>query len=80
LATESSISICGVLKKVPDGKSAPGGFELHADYWKLIGPAPPGGISNILNEDSEVDVQLHNRHMLLRGENVTRKSFLIIFD
>ncbi|KAI2651666.1 Asparagine--tRNA ligase, cytoplasmic [Labeo rohita] len=38
----------------------------------LIGLAPAGGADNLLNEDSDVDVQLNNRHMMIRGENVSK--------
>lgn len=51
---------------------APGGHELNCDYWELIGLAPAGGADNLLNEDSEVDVQLNNRHMMIRGENMSK--------
>ena len=42
LTTESAVSIYGTLQEVPDGKSAPGGHELVADYWEVIGLSPPG--------------------------------------
>ena len=51
------------------GKTAPGGHELTADYWELVGSAPAGGADAILNEDSHPDVQLDNRHIMIRGEN-----------
>lgn len=68
------MQLFGTLKLVPEGKSAPGDHELNVDYWKLIGSAPPGGAEALLNEDAHPDVQLDQRHMMIRGENVTRYS------
>ena len=40
------------------------------DYWELVGSSPAGGADNLVNEESHVDVQLDQRHMMLRGETV----------
>ncbi|CAL7945413.1 unnamed protein product [Xylocopa violacea] len=72
LSTEASIQVFGTLQIVPEGKNAPGGHELHVDYWKLIGASPPGGADSILNEEALPDVQLDNRHIMIRGENTSR--------
>lgn len=72
LSRESSIAIWGSLKKVPEGKEAPGGHELSVDYFEVVGLAPAGGADNLLNESALVDVQLDNRHMMIRGENTSK--------
>ncbi|XP_013193306.2 asparagine--tRNA ligase, cytoplasmic [Amyelois transitella] len=72
LSTESSVKLWGTLEAVPEGKMAPGGHELTADYWELVGLAPPGGADAILNEEAHPDVQLDNRHIMIRGENTSK--------
>ncbi|KAF6028808.1 NARS [Bugula neritina] len=72
LTTECSIRVCGVLEEVPEGQQAPGNHELKADYWEMIGDCPPGGADSLLNEDANVDVQLTNRHIMIRGENTSK--------
>ncbi|XP_045881651.1 asparagine--tRNA ligase, cytoplasmic isoform X1 [Meles meles] len=72
LATESSVAVYGTLNLTPEGKQAPGGHELSCDFWELIGLAPAGGADNLINEESDVDVQLNNRHMMIRGENMSK--------
>lgn len=72
LSTEASVQVSGILKTVPEGKNAPNGHELHVDYWKLVGTSPPGGADSILNEEALPDIQLDNRHIMIRGENTSR--------
>ncbi|CAL1546137.1 unnamed protein product [Lymnaea stagnalis] len=72
LATEASIVVYGVIHKLPEGKTAPDNHEMAVDFWEIIGPSPPGGADNLLNEDAHPDVQLDNRHMMIRGENTAK--------
>jgi asparaginyl-tRNA synthetase len=72
LSTEATVCIYGVVEPVPEGKTAPGGHELIADYWQLIGGAPSGGAESILNVESHPDVQLDNRHIMIRGEHTSK--------
>ncbi|CAF4642756.1 unnamed protein product [Rotaria sp. Silwood1] len=72
LSTEATISVCGVVRPVPEGQTAPGNQELVADYFEVIGHSPPGGVDTLLNKESHPDVQLDNRHMMIRGENTSK--------
>ncbi|CAE6466518.1 unnamed protein product [Rhizoctonia solani] len=73
LTTESTVRIVGTLQELPEGKTAPGGHELVADYWQLLGAAPggPESYSNKFNEETEGAVLYDNRHLLLRGETAS---------
>ena len=72
LTLESTVQLYGTLQPVPEGKSAPGGVELHADYWQLIHRAPSGedAMGNKWNEESEPHVLLDQRHLVMRGEQI----------
>jgi asparaginyl-tRNA synthetase len=71
LATEATVLLYGRVGPVPEGKKAPRNIELSVDYWEIVGHSPAGGADNVLNEEASVDVQLDNRHMMIRGENVS---------
>ncbi|OHT08421.1 asparaginyl-tRNA synthetase family protein [Tritrichomonas foetus] len=62
---EASVMIVGTIKK---DERAPGGFELVADYWEMVGNAP-ADFEAIVSKDSSPDILLDNRHLVLRGEN-----------
>lgn len=70
MATEATVAVYGKIQAVPEGKKAPRNCEMVVDYWEIVGHSPAGGADNILNEESSVEVQFDNRHMMLRGENV----------
>ena len=72
LQTEATVKLFGTVTLVPEGKSAPGGHELQVDYWQLIANAPPGGVDHVLNKECHVDIQLDQRHLMLRGETLSK--------
>lgn len=62
---EPSVMVVGV---VHTDERAPGGIELAADFWEMIGNAP-ADFESIVSKDSSPDLLLDNRHLVLRGEN-----------
>ncbi|KIJ51411.1 hypothetical protein M422DRAFT_158290 [Sphaerobolus stellatus SS14] len=73
LNTESTVEIVGTLQEVPEGKTAPGGHELVADYWRVLGASPGGAdaFSNRVAENSDAGIQADMRHLVLRGETAS---------
>ena len=72
LQTEATVRLYGTLKLVPEGKSAPGGHELQVDYWEMVAGSPPGGVDHVLNKECHVDIQMDQRHLMLRGETLSK--------
>ena len=70
LSAESFVVIYGVICTVPEGRTAPGGLELVADFLELTGAAPSAGADCV--EESNLDVEMDNRHTM--GSNLQEKK------
>ncbi|OLY80634.1 putative asparagine-tRNA ligase, cytoplasmic [Smittium mucronatum] len=70
LTLESTVSLFGTIKAVPEGKSAPGGHELIVDYWEVISKAPGDSeaVTNKVSADSDPSIQYAQRHLVIRGD------------
>jgi asparaginyl-tRNA synthetase len=73
LTSESTVEVWGTLAAVPEGKSAPDGHELVADYWKVIGKAPGGddAFTNKISKDADPSLLADMRHLVIRGETAS---------
>lgn len=73
LTTESSIQLTGNVVALPEGKSAPDGHELQADWWAVVGRAPGDSeaFSNQISEESGPDTLADRRHLVIRGETAS---------
>lgn len=76
----------GTVKALPEGKNAPGGHELSADYWRVIGKAPGGeeAFTNKVNKEADPSILADMRHLVVRGETASavlkvRAAFLTAF-
>ncbi|KAG9392975.1 Aspartyl/Asparaginyl-tRNA synthetase, class IIb [Carpediemonas membranifera] len=85
LLAECSLKIMGTIKI---DERAPGGRELKADYWQLLGGSD-GEVKAKVTFESNPDVLLTNRHLVHRGTNAsnilrirshTMKAFRDHFD
>ncbi|EPS38358.1 hypothetical protein H072_8045 [Dactylellina haptotyla CBS 200.50] len=70
---ETSITIYGIINELPEGKTAPDGHELTADFYTVVGKAPGGeqAIGTIVAPDAEQQLKLDQRHLVLRGEQAS---------
>ena len=73
LTLESSVELYGVIKTLPEGKTAPDNHELVVDYWTCVGKAPGGddAIMNRVSENADPSILADNRHLVLRGETAS---------
>ena len=67
LFREASVRLWGTLR---EDARAKGGLELHADYWCVIGPSHRD-IEMILTHESNPDVLLTHRHLVIRGRHTS---------
>ncbi|KAJ2716485.1 asparagine--tRNA ligase [Coemansia spiralis] len=73
LTLESAVTLYGVIKKLPEGKTAPDGHELAVDYWEVVGTAPGGdeAITNRINSESDPSLRYQQRHLVIRGDTAS---------
>ncbi|CAA21915.1 cytoplasmic asparagine-tRNA ligase Nrs1 [Schizosaccharomyces pombe] len=73
LGPESTVCLYGVIKELPEGKSAPGNHELVVDYYQILHAAPTGeeAFTNRLNAEAEPSYLLDQRHLVIRGETAS---------
>ncbi|GAA96961.1 uncharacterized protein L969DRAFT_90369 [Mixia osmundae IAM 14324] len=73
LNLEASVEITGTITALPEGKTAPDGHELMADWWRVLGAAPGGeaAITNKVAETASADLLADNRHLVIRGETAS---------
>lgn len=78
LTRETSMEILGELCEVPTGAHAPDNRELHADYFKIHGPAPGGddAITNKVAAGGDPQTLLDMRHLTLRGDKTASVMFV----
>lgn len=73
LTIESTVTLYGTVKEVPEGQTAPGGHELIVDYYEIVGLAPSGddAFSNKVQENADPSILLDQRHLTLRGDTLS---------
>ena len=74
LPTESTVRVFGTIEPVPEGKAAPDGHEMKVDFWEVIHKAPEGEASfeSLFNKEASVDLLLDQRHLVHRGEVMSK--------
>jgi asparaginyl-tRNA synthetase len=72
LMREACIAVFGTWVRDPNdrAKGTFPGYELHADYWELIGPGS-AEIDTRFDHNSGPDVLMTQRHLVLRGQKAS---------
>ena len=71
LFLECSVELFGIVLPVPEAL----GHQLDVEFFKVVGRAPPGGLKSVVDENSAPDVQLDNRHLMIRHPKVNLYLF-----
>ena len=68
------MQITGIIQELPEGKTAPGGHELVADWWTLLGASPSGddAFTNKLNAVRDLFVSTNNKFFFERHSIICR--------
>ena len=67
LTRESSLEVTGTVRRVPEGKTAPGGFEMEVTDLKTIQRVPAERPFPISPKEHGIEFLLDHRHLWLRS-------------
>lgn len=67
LTQESSLEVTGIVRRVPEGKTAPGGVEMEVTDLKTIQRVPAERPFPISPKDHGIEFLLDQRHLWLRS-------------
>ena len=67
LTQESSLEVTGIVRKVPEGKTAPGGVELEVKALKILQVIPADQPFPISPKEHGIEFLLDQRHLWLRS-------------
>ncbi len=67
LTQESSVEVTGTVRKVAEGKTAPGGYEMDVKVLKIVQLVPTEDPFPITPKDHGVDFLMDRRHLWIRS-------------
>jgi asparaginyl-tRNA synthetase len=67
LTQESSLEVTGIIRKVPEGKTAPGGVEMEIQELKVIQLVPTDQPFPITPKEHGIEFLMDQRHLWLRS-------------
>jgi asparaginyl-tRNA synthetase len=67
LTQESSLEVSGTVRKVPEGKSAPGGYELEVKDLRVVQLVSPDQPFPIAPKDHGIEFLMDQRHLWIRS-------------